>query len=262
MMTSAEIQRLILRYIAQANGVDTRLGRGRYYLPEGVRKTAHTENTLGDQEIMEGVWSLIAQGLAYIDYFQSAVENWSLHITANGRAVLSDQGINPDDPAGFIQRLNREVPDLNEIAESYVCEAVSAYNARLYRASAVMLGVASEAAVLEIAPLLGKILQGTEAQKYIQTVNTSKQNYIAKFETFRKKLEAKKGSLPSELTDSLDLTMNSVSDLLRVYRNDAGHPTGKIVDREDCFIHLQMFVRYAKKLYAIKAHLENMPSHP
>ena len=261
-MTGAEIQRLILRYISQGNGVDTRLGRGRYYLAEGVRKTAPAESQPSDQEIMEGVWSLIGQGLTYIDYFQSAVENWSLHITANGLAVVNDEAINPDDPVGYIQRLHRECPDLNKIAQSYVHEAVSAYNARLYRASAVMLGVASEAAVLEVAPILGQILQGNEARMYLQTINASKQNYIAKFETFRKKLESKKSSLPPELKDGLDLTMNSVSDLLRVYRNDVGHPTGKAVDRDDCFIHLQMFVRYAKRLYAIKAHLEDISTHP
>lgn len=78
------------------------------------------------------------------------------------------------------------------------------------------------------------------------------------FEVFQQKLRSKKHLLPEEVADGLDLTMNAVSDLLRVYRNDAGHPTGKLVDRDDCFIHLRMFVRYAGKLYLLKERLEGM----
>ena len=256
-MTGAEIQSLILRLLSQKN-MDTRLGHGRHYLAEAVRNATPTANQPDYRQIMEGVWSLIGQGLAYIDYSQSATENWSLHLTASGRAAANDEEINPDDPAGYIRYLLREVSDLSEIVKGYVHEALHAYNARLYRASAVMLGVASEAAVLEVAATLGQTLQGTEAQHYLDTINAHRRNYIAKFEAFRKKLESKKSALPQELTDGLDLTMNAVGDLLRVCRNDAGHPTGKGVDRDDCFIHLHMFVRYVKKLYAVKACLEGL----
>ena len=73
------------------------------------------------------------------------------------------KSINPDDPAGYIRYFLREVSGLSEIVKGYVLEALHAYNARLYRASAVMLGVASEAAVLEVAATLGQTMQGREA---------------------------------------------------------------------------------------------------
>jgi hypothetical protein len=41
-----------------------------------------------------------------------------------------------------------------------------------------------------------------------------------------------------------------------VYRNDAGHPTGKTLSRADADVHLRLFVRYASKLYALKKHFE------
>jgi len=50
------------------------------------------------------------------------------------------------------------------------------------------------------------------------------------------------------------LTFDSILDLLRIYRNDAGHPTGKQISRDDAFINLQMFVRYLQKLYAFKTY--------
>ena len=52
------------------------------------------------------------------------------------------------------------------------------------------------------------------------------------------------------------LTLDSVLDLLRIYRNQAGHPTGKHVSRDDAFITLQMFARYLQKLYTLRSFFE------
>jgi hypothetical protein len=48
------------------------------------------------------------------------------------------------------------------------------------------------------------------------------------------------------------LTLDSVLDLLRINRNEAGHPTGRKVDRDEAYINLQMFARYLQKLYALR----------
>lgn len=255
-MTPAEVQSLLLRILAQ--GGDTRLGRGRHYFSEAVRHAAPENDRPGYGQIMEAVWALISQGLAFIDYSQPAAENWSLHLTEAGFAAASDEEVSPDDPAGYIRRLLREVPGMSDIVKGYAQEALHAYNARLYRASAVMLGVASEAAVLEVALTLANMMEESEAKPYLETINSRRQNFVAKFEAFQQKLRSKKPLLPSDFADSLELTMNAVADLLRIYRNDAGHPTGKLVDRDDCFIHLRMFVRYAKKLYSLKEHVEGL----
>lgn len=253
-MTSSEVQSRMLRVLSTGNA-DARLGRGDSYLAESLRCVPPEAHRPNPAQIMEAVWSLVAQGLAYIDYSQPAAENWTVRLTAAGKAAANDEEVNPDDPAGYIQRLIVDVPGISAVVRGYAEEAVRAYNARLYRSSAVMLGVGSEAAVLEAADALGSRLTGSEGQKYSETMNARKQNYVAKFEIFRKKMESQKGTLPAELADGMDLMMNAVADLLRVYRNDSGHPTGISVDREDCFIHLRMFVRYARKLYAIKAYL-------
>ena len=58
-----------------------------------------------NRQIMEAVWSLIGQGLAYIDYSQPAAENWNLYLTEAGRAAASDEEVTPDDPGGYLRRL-------------------------------------------------------------------------------------------------------------------------------------------------------------
>ena len=248
-MTHTEIQRLILRTISSKWG-DVTL----YTIGDALRRKG--AERLRGEKIMESVWTLIAQNYLYIDYAQPSPTYWKLSLTAKGRAAVSDEDINPDNPAGYIRYLCEEIPDLQETVKVYVHEALYAYNNDLCRASSVMLGVASEAVVLEVAVTLGRALQGREAQQYLQVIEARRPSYIAKFEAFRKKLESKKIWFPDELTDSLDLTMNSVGELLRIYRNRAGHPTGDAVDRRDCFTHLHMFVLYAKRLYAIKSCLE------
>ena len=251
-MTSAEVQSLLLRVLAA--GGDTRLGRGRHYFSEAVIAVSPPQNRATYRQVMEGVWSLIGQGLAYIDYSQPAAENWSLYLTEAGRAAASDEEVTPDDPGGYLRRLIVEIPEVTPLVKSYAEEALLAYNARLYRASAVMLGVASEAAVLEVALALAGVMNDTEAKPYLETIHARKQNFVAKFEVFAQKLRSKKSLLPEDLAD---LTLNAVTDLLRVSRNDAGHPTGRGVDRDDCFIHLRMFVRYARKLYSLKTSLQS-----
>lgn len=254
-MTSAEVQSLLLRVLAA--GGDTRLGRGRNYFSQTVVAASPPQNGATYRQVMAGVWSLIGQGLAYIDYSDSAAENWSLYLTEAGRAAASDEEVTPDDPGGYLRQLVVEIPEVTPLVKSYAEEALLAYNARLYRASAVMLGVASEAAVLEVALALAGVMNETEAKPYLETINARKQNFVAKFEVFAQKLRSRKNLLPEDLADGLDLTLNAVTDLLRVSRNDAGHPTGRSIDRNDCYIHLRMFVRYARKLYSLKTHLQN-----
>jgi hypothetical protein len=50
------------------------------------------------------------------------------------------------------------------------------------------------------------------------------------------------------------LTLDAVADLLRVTRNDAGHPTGRRIDEDTAYTHLQMAARYLQKMTALEAH--------
>ncbi len=82
--------------------------------------------------------------------------------------------------------------------------------------------------------------------------------FSAKFGEFRKKLEPRKGQLPDEFQDAMALHLDAVADLLRRNRNDAGHPTGKPVDKDDCYITLQMAAAYLGTIYGLKTHFETM----
>jgi len=245
------IQSTILRLLSQSN-VDKRLGRGRHYFTEAVSKEYPEESRPSPQLVTQTLWSLLGRGLVYIDISQSAPENWEWRLTNAGTLAAKDEQFNPDDPERYLLRLQANVPDISALVLMYASEAVRCYTHESYLASAVMLGVASEAAFLEMASASITWLQ--DAGNRLQVVlNNPREVYVKKFKEFRKRIEPRKGDLPPELADGMSLTFDSVLDLLRIDRNDAGHPTGKSVSRADQYISLQMFGRYLQKLYDLRS---------
>lgn len=244
-----ELQRILLSLLAEPR-TDCRLGRGNHYLSEAVRTKFPTQQAPSGAELHQAFWSLVAQGLAYIDMSQSAAENWTLHLTPAGRAAVRDEDYNPDDASGYLAKLAKDVPGLSPVTTMYVREAVRSYAATNYLASTVMLGVASEAAMLEMAARFAQHYKDDALQA---ALNDSRIPYNKKFQEVRKRLDAKRQDLPRDLTDGMSLTFDSVLDLLRVNRNDTGHPTGKHFDRDDCYIALRIAIRYLKKIAALTA---------
>ncbi len=251
-VSSTVLQTTLLKLLAKGD-VDTRLGAGRYYLAEALRSEFPANQQPGPREIMSAMWSLIAQGLVYIDISQPAPENWNLFLTDAGLAAARDEEMNPDNPDNYLERLSERVPRASVTVLQYARESVFSYNNRCYLASVVMLGVASEAAFLEMARSFGKWLPDGGGRKFLEIIEDRRTNYITKFLEFRKRVEPRKKSIPDKLSDGMSLTLDSILDLLRIYRNEAGHPTGKKITREDAFINLQMFARYLEKMYAFKA---------
>jgi len=195
---------------------------------------------------------VIGKGFIYINMGQSAPENWEWRLTDAGTAAAKDEQFNPDDPELYMARLHANIPAMSDLVAIYANEAVRCYTHECYLASAVMLGVASEAAFMEMATSSVTWLQ-TAGQTLQKVLDNPRQPYVKKFEEFRKRMEPRKADLPEELADGMSLTFDAVLDLLRIRRNASGHPTGKPMLREDQYVSLQMFSRYLQRLYQFRA---------
>jgi len=79
---------------------------------------------------------------------------------------------------------------------------------------------------------------------------------FSRFEELRKLLEPMRPELPEDLGDSL--TLDAVADLLRITRNEAGHPTGRHVDEDTAYTHLQMAARYMQKMATLDGHFRDL----
>lgn len=216
----------------------------------GVYPSAYPE------EMYDAMWSLVRQGLVYLDTVSQDPRSWSFRLTEAGKAAANDQEANPDNSSRFIQRLAAQVPDASPIVMQYANEALTSYSSRCYLASAVMLGVASEADFLEMARAFADWLPEKEGRNLKDVIEGKRSNFINRFEEFRKRIDSHKHRLPDNLSDGMALTLDAVLDLLRINRNEAGHPTGKQFDRADAFINLQMFARYLEKMYRLKGFFE------
>lgn len=230
-------------------GRDNRFGEG--YLIGRLRESTGASST----ELWEVLWALLADGLLFIDRRgQSAPENWHWVVSRRGRAALQDEDYVPHDPEGFLTELSDRNEGMDDLVLTYAREALHAFNAQCYLASSVMVGVASERALLLLMEAFASTLEGAERQKFDEVLNHPRRGIYFKFDEFRKRLEPRKPELPEWIRDSLALHLDAVADLLRVARNDSGHPTGRHLDGGTAYVNLRMFGRYTEKLWALRSH--------
>jgi hypothetical protein len=235
---TAVVERALLAVLARSG--DHRM----QYLLDPVSKELATPVTSGD--VFEAAWSLLSRGLVFIDpNGQTSWHNWNWAVTARGASVVEDEvEYQPEDPERYLSAIKSTVQDLDELVESYLQEALVAYEGRAFLASSVMLGVASERMFDLLATDFVGWLSGEEASAAAKAISDEKKNYVTRFREFRKRVEPKKPMLPNELSSNMTLNLDAVADLLRVNRNDAGHPTGRQISRDDAYVNLQVAARY------------------
>ena len=235
----------------------------------GLVKRYTQELQLADKSpqrrIAEVFWELQRRGLIYFSFADNlsgtsaAPAHWMVLLTDRGRKAASDELPNPDIPASYVERFVQDIPDVPPIVQRYVRESLDAYTQQLYMAAAVMLGVAAEAAFLDMAESFCVWLPENQGKKYRELLDNPRISYNKLLEGFRKRTEPWKKKLPGDLVDNLDV-LNAILDLIRRYRNDAGHPTEVEMDRGSCSVSLVVFAQAARRAYALKRYFDTHPS--
>ena len=73
-----------------------------------------------------------------------------------------------------------------------------------------------------------------------------------KIEKFQTALTPLVKGLPKEVTEDLDTNFAMIQSVLRVARNEAGHPTTANPEREQLYAFLQLFVPFARQLMRLR----------
>ena len=115
-----------------------------------------------------------------------------------------------------------------------------------------MLGVAAEAAFLEMAYAFCEWLSEVEGKELKGKLDQPGPGLNKKFELVSESLRSHKGDFPREIKDALNRHLIGVGDTLRIYRNEAGHPTGTQFSKEDCWLSLLCFPTYLERLYMLR----------
>ena len=108
----------------------------------------------GDIELEEAILT------QWHDLFRTGLLAWGmnlhnpsppfLHLTDRGRRALQNATRDPSNPDGYLRHLSSLPFTITSTAMSYLREALDCYVAGLYKASAVMVGAAAEATILEL----------------------------------------------------------------------------------------------------------------
>lgn len=235
------------------SGGDPRFGAS--YLANAVRQQA----MCSEPEVWEALWGLVGDGLIYLDTAgqHSGTDNWRWRLSADGQRVAKGGTWEPRDPDGYLRRVRREIPDLDDLVELYLTEALQSFNARCYLATSVMLGVAAERAFLAMAESYASCsVAGASAMA--KELAKPRSNYFALWTEFRKRIDPVRQTLPDGLADAL--TLDAIADLIRLTRNEVGHPTGRQIDEDTARVHLTIAPVYLRKMSLLSAHFAGLPA--
>ena len=143
------------------------------------------------------------------------------HITELGRASLENISRDPSNPDGYLAHLHA-LAGVDPVSDSYVREALASYNARCFKATAVMIGVASESLALQLRDALVQRITGIGQPIPVDLGDWRIKRILDCIEDL---LQSKRASMPRDLFEAFDSFWPAFTQQIRVARNAAGHPT-------------------------------------
>lgn len=231
---------------------------------KGVVTTPHSSGSQGlnynlevtdENKTREILWDFVIQRVLTLGDYHNA--SWPhLSLTEYGTKAINSEGPIPNDSSGYMQSLKDSVSDLDSIIETYICESIRTYNINQLLSSTITLGCASERAILLVIDTYADTFKDVERAKAFRKKIEGK--FIkTQFDEFEKSIKPQLTSYPYEIRENFNNTFNGVYQMIRNNRNDAGHPTGKQIDKDNLFSNLRVFIPYCKYIYDLKKHLED-----
>lgn len=199
-----------------------------------------------DLFISEVFWDLFRQGIITIGSDTANREFPFFRLSIHGKKMLdSDECYFYHDISSYETRIREAIPNINETTLLYLKEAMNAYRANCILSATVMLGVASEHS---FDLLLQTVQENSDLRKTYS--NVFKENIqLRRFIKFKSILEQNINKIDPPLKEDLDTDFAGILSIIRVNRNEAGHPTGKIKSREKVYVLLNLYIPYCKKIY-------------
>ena len=175
------------------------------------------------------------------------------HLTEYGEKVISTTEYQPHDPDGYLARFRADIPKIDDVIIRYLEESLSCYRKNLLLAAAVMLGCAAEKAVLLLVQVYGESISDDDDKADFKT-ETNTFIISRKYRALWTRLEPMAGKLPDNLGDNLRNIIDGTFDIIRTTRNEAGHPSGNIIEKETVHANLLLFPIFCKRIYGLIQH--------
>lgn len=176
------------------------------------------------------------------------------HVTEYGEKVLQDSEYQPHDPDGYLQKLKEQIPSIDTVIIRYLEECLQCFRQNLLLSAAVTLGCASEKAILLLAEAFGAKLEGDDKTAFEKETST----FIIsrKYNALWSRLEPMARTFPDNLGDNLGNILDRTFDIIRTTRNEAGHPSGNLIEKETVHANLLLFPIFCKRIYKLIVHFQ------
>jgi len=179
-------------------------------------------------------------------------------LTEYGKKCILAGELLPLDPEGYLTNLNRRVPGLDTLALQYLGEAISTYNRGFYLSAAVALGIAAEHLLLRM--IDAYINAHSDGARRAQLEQKYEGKFIfSQYSQFKKELPAIRTKIPMELLVDNETHLDGIFNLIRLVRNQSGHPSGVFPDQAIVGANLQAFSFYAVRVNAFEQYFASNP---
>lgn len=207
-----------------------------------------------DRELfLELFWDLFRQGITSLGKDDANRQFPFFHLTRLGHQLAQGQeAYFFHDVSSYETAIRREVPTIDPTTLVYLKEAMQAFRAGCMLSATVMLGVSVEHSF----ELLVEHLENHATHKTTFAPVFLERGLLRRFNKFRSIIDSQVKTFPAPIKEDLDTHFAGILSVIRTYRNESGHPTGKIIDREQTFVLLQLFIPYCKKQYQLRQHFK------
>ncbi|XXX79225.1 hypothetical protein WMF30_10665 [Sorangium sp. So ce134] len=206
------------------------------------------------QHVRELLWQFMSQGILAFG-MDPTNDSWPFYaLTEYGRKVVSEAAPQPYDPDGFLAEFRSKVPTAHATVFEYLAEAVHAFNAGCPAAAAVVLGGASEMAIVELIEATRDVIDDPNKKARFVEATSSRLSITRRYKALKEKIDGMIGAglLDVDMHDTARSDLDGAFSLIRRLRNDAGHPEmPRDVSLDSVFLTLRLFIEYARMVYVL-----------
>src|SRR5271166_1717161 len=228
-----------------------------FAISESPEKSAHRGRDLfrlsaEDIEVFREVfWDFFRQGIITLGFNNANREFPFFRLSRLGKRLLENQDTYFfHDASVYTAWLKSEVPSIDGVTLVYLSEALQAFRSGCILSATVMLGVATEHTFLLLLETIDK--SPTHCLTFASV--EKERTVLHKINKFKHLLDQQQKALPPAVKEDLDTHFTGILSVIRNFRNQAGHPTGKIIDRKQAYVLLHLFIPYCKKMYQLMDH--------
>jgi hypothetical protein len=224
-VTGAQIRAVLLQTVAEQHRMTGGSPAGGSLqqvsiLAEVVKRLGQRLTPPEEQALLTAWYDLFRDGQMSWGYNLNNPDPPFCHITEQGRRTLAQISRDPYNRDGYIRHLN-EQGQLNDVAASYIVEALNTYNTNCFRATAVMVGAAAESLVLEIRD---QVVEGIARAGRTPAKGLNDFRIKQVLDSLRKEFEMQQSGMSAELREAVESYWPAFVQQIRAARNEAGHP--------------------------------------